>query len=137
MLPLRSRFPRQRRLLKGPEFKAVIENGHREGGRLLTLLALPAVLGPRLGLAISKKAAARAHERNRIKRLIRESFRQNAATLPAVDLVLMARPPAQTADNEALRKDLDQLWRRLRQRSRVSNAASPRSSSAPSSSTSG
>jgi ribonuclease P protein component len=45
----------------------------------------------RLGILVSKKHSARAVERNRIKRCIREAFRLEQETLGAVDLLI--RPP--------------------------------------------
>ena len=47
--------------------------------------------GPRLGLLVTRKHAARASERNRIKRCIREAFRLEQDRLGAVDLLV--RPP--------------------------------------------
>ena len=47
--------------------------------------------GPRLGLLVTRKHAARANERNRIKRCIREAFRLEQEALGPVDLLV--RPP--------------------------------------------
>lgn len=46
---------------------------------------------PRLGILVSKKHASRAVERNRLKRCIREAFRQEQEALGAMDLLV--RPP--------------------------------------------
>jgi len=46
---------------------------------------------PRLGILVSRKHAAAASERNRIKRCIREAFRLEQETLGALDLLV--RPP--------------------------------------------
>jgi ribonuclease P protein component len=46
---------------------------------------------PRLGILVSKRHAARAVERNRLKRCIREAFRREQETLGAMDLLV--RPP--------------------------------------------
>ena len=46
---------------------------------------------PRLGLLVTRKHAARASERNRIKRCIREAFRLEQDRLGAVDVLV--RPP--------------------------------------------
>ena len=67
----------------------------------------------RLGLAISKKQVARAVDRNRLKRLIRESFRQHLEELCGLDLVVMARRSALGIDNARLRGSLESHWRKL------------------------
>jgi ribonuclease P protein component len=67
----------------------------------------------RLGLAISRKRVARAVARNRLKRLIRESFRQRRAELGDLDLVVMAKPAAAQARNADLFASLEGHWRRI------------------------
>jgi ribonuclease P protein component len=47
--------------------------------------------GPRLGLLVTRKHAARAAERNRIKRCLREAFRLEQAGLGSLDVLV--RPP--------------------------------------------
>ena len=46
---------------------------------------------PRLGILISRKLAAKATERNGIKRCIREAFRLEQSRLGAIDVLV--RPP--------------------------------------------
>ncbi len=75
--------------------------------------AEPAVITARLGLAVSRRADRRAVGRNRIKRLVRESFRRVRASLTAQDIVVLARAGAREAGNAALREDLARLWARL------------------------
>ena len=47
--------------------------------------------GPRLGLLVTRKHAARASERNRIKRCLREAFRLEQERLGSIDVLV--RPP--------------------------------------------
>ena len=47
--------------------------------------------GPRLGLLVTRKHAARATERNRIKRCLREAFRLEQERLGPLDVLV--RPP--------------------------------------------
>ena len=68
---------------------------------------------PRLGLAVAVRVAGGAVARNRLRRLIRESFRLRQHELPAVDLVVSARPAARAASAEALRASLAALWKKV------------------------
>ena len=110
-------FPRQARLTLPREYQKVFAGAKRLGDRYFTVLALANELDhPRLGLAVSRRNAPRAVDRNRIKRVVRESFRHHQAGLESVDLVIIAKPAARDADREQLFQALDQQWRRLRRR---------------------
>ena len=106
-----AQFPPSARLLKPAEFKRVFAEGHRLKRRSLVMVIRPNdAQQARLGLAIAKKSVAAAHERNRIKRLIRENFRLNRERLPAADLVFYAQPGLATLSNDTLRVLLAELW---------------------------
>ena len=107
-------FPKRARLLKPAEFSRVFKDPIRSSDRYFTILASTTteVGTARLGLAISKKHAKRALDRNRIKRLVRESFRQYQQ-LPVADLVVMARETTVRADSQTLFASLTQHWKRL------------------------
>ncbi|SEF82420.1 ribonuclease P protein component [Billgrantia desiderata] len=68
---------------------------------------------PRLGLVISKKNVRRAVDRNCLKRVVRESVRLRQRSLPAVDIVLLARRGASELDKATLHRQLFGMWRRL------------------------
>lgn len=67
----------------------------------------------RLGLAIAKKVAADASQRNRIKRQIREFFRLHHVELAGYDLVFLAQSPAARAPRHELSAALDALWKQV------------------------
>lgn len=67
----------------------------------------------RLGLAISKRKIKKAVVRNRIKRLVRESFRLSQHQLAGIDIVVLAQPEAGTADRSAVWESLARHWQRL------------------------
>ena len=66
----------------------------------------------RLGLAISKKHCKLATRRNRLKRLIRESFRRNRPRLAGLDIVVINHPAAGGATNDAIAASLEKHWQR-------------------------
>lgn len=109
-----ARFPKRARLLKPAEFSRVFKDPIRSSDRLFTILAVTNTEQalPRLGLAISKKHAKRALDRNRIKRLVRESFRHQQQ-LPAADFVVMARDATRLASSQEIFDSLSQHWKRL------------------------
>jgi ribonuclease P protein component len=97
---VRGRAPRRRRLSRSAEFERVYRQGRSKGNRFLVLYAFPradegaAEEGPRLGLSVSRRVGG-AVERNRVKRVLREAFWQEAERLPAgSDYVVVARPDA-------------------------------------------
>lgn len=110
-------FARRSRLLKPVEFKRVFKQPFRSGDDCFRILARSNELHHhRLGLAVSKKACSKAVGRNRIKRLVRESFRTQIAgqdTDAALDFVVL--PMAQAADlcNAELVRSLRNHWQKL------------------------
>jgi len=107
-------LPRAARLRRAGDFAALRQASGRHGGRCFSVRYRPNGLDhARLGLAISKRVSKRAVERNRIKRLVRESFRRVRLQLPPVDVVVMAREVAAGLPGPELLVEIDALWRRL------------------------
>ncbi|MCK5897189.1 MAG: ribonuclease P protein component [Cocleimonas sp.] len=104
-------FPRELRLLTAKQYSFVFADARRFGNQSFTLLVrLNDQNHPRLGLAIAKKSAKRAVDRNRIKRLLRESFRNRQHQLPPIDIIAMCRPAAIKLTNEQIVRQLEQQW---------------------------
>ncbi len=83
--------------------------------RHFLLRSIPSTSGQaRLGLAVSRKVSKRAVARNRIKRIVRESFRLQRVALPALDVLVIARPSASEATNPILHADLEDAWQKLK-----------------------
>ena len=107
-------FTPQQRLHTAAEFGRVFADPARSTDRFFTILARPGGRAiARLGLTISRRAAKRAVDRNRLKRLAREAFRLQR-NLPPWDFVVLAKPGAAEADKRSLRSSLDQHFVRLR-----------------------
>ncbi|RTR05641.1 ribonuclease P protein component [Halomonas nitroreducens] len=113
-------FPRRLRLLNAGDYRRVFDTAaFKVHGKGLMVLATPNSLGhPRLGLIFSKKNVRRAVDRNRLKRLARESIRLRQHRLPAVDIVLLARRGVQELDNATVHRQLHGMWRRLEREAR-------------------
>lgn len=109
-----TRFSRNDRLTRPAEFQRVFSLPVKSNSRLYTILARPNGLDrPRLGLAVSKKNVRRAYARNRIKRIVRESFRLARHQLDALDIVVLARRGADEESRDTLRHTLDKQWLNL------------------------
>ncbi|MCF1431053.1 MAG: ribonuclease P protein component [Shewanella sp.] len=110
-------FSRELRLLTPAQFKSVFSNPIKASSAEITLLAIPnSENHPRLGLTVAKKHVRRANQRNRVKRLVRESFRLNQHNLPAIDIVVLVRGGVLTMENAELNKLIEKLWRKLSRR---------------------
>lgn len=88
-------FPASHRIRTRTEFARVFDARVREARGPLMMYALPNDLDhPRLGISLSRRVGT-AVRRNRIKRLLRESFRLHQHDLPrGYDLVVTVRPHA-------------------------------------------
>lgn len=107
-------LPREARLRRAADFAAMRQGSGRLGGRCFSVRYRPNGLDQaRLGLAISKRVSKRAVERNRIKRLLRESFRRARRELPPLDLLVTARESAVERTGAELLAEIDALWRKL------------------------
>jgi ribonuclease P protein component len=93
MPELRHTFPPTHRLGGRINFAQVFDARVKESRGPLTIYALPNDLThPRLGISISRRVG-NAVKRNRIKRLLRESFRLMQHDLPrGYDFVVVVRP---------------------------------------------
>lgn len=109
-----ARFTPAQHLVHKTQFDAVYQRGSKLGDSCFLVLIRPNGLGlARLGLSISARTVGNAVNRNRIKRVIRESFRQAAARLPAVDIVINSRPAARNAENSELQERLARHWQQV------------------------
>ena len=110
-------FSRELRLLTPTHFEFVFSNAIPSVSPQLTLLARKndGTL-PRLGITIAKKRVKKAHDRNRLKRIIRESFRLQRQSLPSIDIVVVGKSGLDKMSNQELFLLLNKLWKKLAQR---------------------
>jgi ribonuclease P protein component len=107
-------FPPARRLRKPGEFKRVYATGRRMGNEFFTVNTQPNELtAARLGMSVAVRAMGNAVARNRVRRMIRESFRLNQSIIPALDIVIGVRAAARSAEPAQLRLSIERLWQKL------------------------
>jgi len=105
-LPTRT-FPKQFRLKRATEFQKVYNKGVRKVSRSFVLFAIPNGLNhSRFGYTTPRKLG-KAHDRNRIKRRVREILRTSLSEIPTgFDFVLNPRRSAVDSDFGRLRNEL-------------------------------
>lgn len=112
-----TKYSRELRLLTPSHFENVFKNAIPSVSPTVTILGRHNQLShPRLGITVSKKNVRKAHDRNRVKRLIRESFRLNQHKLPQIDIVVVVKSGLDKHTNEQIFELLDKLWKKLTKR---------------------
>jgi ribonuclease P protein component len=110
----RLRFGSELRLRSKLQFDAIYASGRRIDDRFFGLrIKRNGLEHPRIGLAVAVKTAGSGVARNRLRRLVRESFRLAQHELPGVDIVVAAKFPAAEAPATTLRASLATLWQRV------------------------
>ncbi len=107
-------FKPEQRLRCEEDYDAVFSNPLRSRDQFFLLLTRKnKKSNTRLGLIVSKKKIRRAVSRNRVKRIIRDSFRLHQHQLPSVDVIVLAYKQADAADSLTLRQSLKSHWQKL------------------------
>lgn len=121
-----STFPKTVRLLKPRDYSEVFSNVQlRVSHKHFLILATPNTLGyARIGLVFSKKNLKLAVQRNRVKRVVRETFRLQQK-LPSLDIIVLGRQGLALVENPELHTILNGLWQRLK-RNAQSKPQAPR-----------
>lgn len=111
-------FDKSLRLLSSSDYKAVFDNARlKVSSPQVLFLARPNDRTyPRLGLVVAKKNARLAVQRNRIKRIARESFRLHQHQLGGIDAILLARRGLDQIDNSDMYRMFCDLWQQLKRR---------------------
>jgi len=109
-------FTSKQKLIKAIEFKRVFNNPFVSADACFKVLAcVNENEKTRLGMAVSRQIDKRAVGRNRIKRIVRESFRLRYSKKKGVclDIVVLPRRETATMCNEKLFNSLKSHWSRL------------------------
>jgi ribonuclease P protein component len=110
-------FSRELRLLTPTHFEYVFNKAIPSVSPQLTMLARYNTSdNPRLGITLAKKRVKYAHDRNRLKRIIRESFRLERHSFPNIDIVVVGKTGLDKLSNQELFILLSKLWKKLASR---------------------
>jgi ribonuclease P protein component len=111
-------FPRESRLLTPAHFSNVFADATPAPSKYVTLLAKinPELSNSRLGITIAKNRVRKAHDRNRLKRVIRENFRLHQHFLPNIDIIVIGKSNLDTLSNQEFNDLLNKLWIKLKAR---------------------
>ncbi len=95
-------FPKENRLLRERDFSRVYEEGRRFSGEYFVFYLLEKeATKPRIGI-VTPKSVGKAVTRNRIKRIIRESFRKNKEKFEDYDFIVRPKERVDELSNSAL-----------------------------------
>jgi len=107
-------LPAQHRLTEKRAFREIFEKPCVASDPYFKIMArLNGQASSRLGLAVSRKVDRRAVQRNRLKRLVRESFRLQLAAYPemtAANYLVLPRQQAVTISHAEVFERLARLW---------------------------
>jgi ribonuclease P protein component len=108
------KFPQNHRLKSKSQFQLVFQNGKKLSlGKLAIFFISNSFDYPRLGLSVAKRNVPNAADRNRIKRLVRESFRLQQELLSGNDIIVVAYAGITGLDNGEISACLITLWQKL------------------------
>jgi ribonuclease P protein component len=103
-------FPRERRLTSKRDFQFVFAKPYKVSFKyLIALYRANSYAYPRLGVIIGKQHVRRAVDRNRLRRVVRESFRHHQEKLKGLDIIVLLRSQC----TPLLRDDVDTIWQQL------------------------
>ena len=121
------KFPKEKKLLKAREFRRVLDSGKKFIlPEMVVFSEKNSLNSNRMGLIVTKKIG-NAVVRNKIKRHLREVFRQNnpSPNEERLDLVFIARSKAKTAGFDKLSRSFDFAMRHITKRHKASKEAKP------------
>lgn len=109
-------FRKEERIAKRAEFREIYESGQKHFGRHVIIFARTASTDrTRIGITATRKIG-KAHDRNRLKRWVRETYRTHRASLgfdeKRLDVVINLKSSARTAMYDEFSADLVRTLRR-------------------------
>lgn len=109
-------FKKENRLTKDKDFDNVFKNGKSSYGKLAGIKTIKNDLNfSRVGILVSTKVSKKAYQRNKIKRRIREIFKEIIKDVKTnQDIVVIVLPQAIEKDFNDLRADICRSAKKLK-----------------------
>lgn len=108
-------FPAKLKIKTSRDFRNILAKGTKTHSENFILYTRPNSLGfPRLGVSVGKKASASSVRRNRMKRVLREVFRQNKASFSSNDIVFVIKNDVSDKKFSELYSEIKKLAGRIK-----------------------
>ncbi|MFL2840829.1 MAG: ribonuclease P protein component [Pseudohongiellaceae bacterium] len=107
-------FKKASRLLGPAQYRVVFKKADfKMSAASILMFVAKSTLPPRLGIIVAKKNVKSAVQRNRVKRIIRESFRLRQEEFGTIDLIILATQGLDKASNQEVLIQLNLLFDKL------------------------
>ncbi|MCZ6527266.1 MAG: ribonuclease P protein component [Candidatus Dadabacteria bacterium] len=105
-------FPKELKIRKTSQYEEIFGKSKRLRSKYFDILYVQNSLGySRAGLVVSKKNVRSAVKRNRIKRLVREVFRNNKSLFDSLDVVFLAKKGSDTLNYSNVKREIEETIR--------------------------
>jgi len=105
-------FPKELKIRKSSQYEEILGTGKRLRSRHFNILYVQNTLGySRAGIVVSKKNVRSAVKRNRIKRVVREVFRNNKSLFDSLDVVFLAKKGCDTLNYLNVKREIEEAIR--------------------------
>ncbi len=114
-------FPRSLHICKSKEFTAIYTGKRVSGSMFIIYYKILGSIG-KAGFTVSKKVSKSAVKRNKLKRRLREIYRQNKSMLPAnISIIIRVLPQAAGADFNGIKDEVLSLFKVIAAKEHSSN----------------
>ena len=109
---LNYRFPKELKIRKTSDYEEIFGSSKRLRSKHFDILYVKNKLGySRAGLVVGKKNVRSAVKRNRIKRVVREVFRNNKSLFNSFDVVFLAKKYCDTLNYSEVKQEFEEIIR--------------------------
>lgn len=107
-----SSFPKELKIRKSSEYEKIFGKSKKLHTEHFNIMYMPNTLGySRAGFVVAKKNVPGAVGRNRVKRVLREVFRQNKSLFDSLDVLFVAKKGSETLDYCLAKKEIEEIIR--------------------------